>query len=172
MRGNVDIMGGKQGMKCIGACRCHLPHSGFTLVEVLIALAIGLIVCVPAMSLFSVALRESAVLYRQVEIAEAASGLCGDVVAQIRLGETVAPVTVREGSVRLVCRVLEGEDVEGVQGGGGTNVDRPREVVVEAQSMMGTVSGVFRCRSFPVIRNEEDTARDNNPLAESEGGMK
>jgi prepilin-type N-terminal cleavage/methylation domain-containing protein len=63
-----------------------MRHDGFTLVEGLIALAVGAMVLVPALALCSAALRESARIQRRGLACAVADALAGSAAANVRAG--------------------------------------------------------------------------------------
>ena len=77
---------------------------GFTLVEVLIALALGAIVLLPALALCSAALRESASAQRRGAACAAADALSTTAAANVRAGVAVPELRVVQFPVRVVRR--------------------------------------------------------------------
>lgn len=83
---------------------------GFTLVEVLIALALAMLVLLPSLGVFSAALKASGrseMVCRSHIVAEA---MVQTAAAGIRAGQTVDDLRVVESPVRVVLRVRHGED--------------------------------------------------------------
>lgn len=83
---------------------------GFTLVEVLIALALAMLVLLPSLGVFSAALKASGrseIVCRAHLVAET---MVQTAAAGVRAGQTVDDLRVVESPVRVVLRVRHSED--------------------------------------------------------------
>ncbi len=83
---------------------------GFTLVEVLIALALGVLVMLPALGVFSAALRASGRTAATCQAHAAAQAALQTTAASLRRGEPADDLQVLQVPMRMVIRVRQGED--------------------------------------------------------------
>lgn len=84
--------------------------SGFTLVEVLIALSLGMVALLPALAAFNSALKASGRHSEGCRLHVAAATALETRAAGLRRGDPVSALDVRQGVERVVVRVREGED--------------------------------------------------------------
>ncbi len=87
-----------------------MNKDGFTLVEVLIALALCVIVLLPALGVFSAALKASGRTATTCQAHAAAQAALQTIAASLRRGEPADDLQVLQVSMRVVVRVRQGED--------------------------------------------------------------
>lgn len=85
-------------------------NRGFTLVEVLISLALGLLVLLPALGVFSAALKAVGRTETVCRAHVAAQAALQTTAASLRRGEPVDELQVYQSPQRVVVRVRQGED--------------------------------------------------------------
>lgn len=85
-------------------------RNGFTLVEVLIALALGVLVMLPALGVFSAALKASSRTATTCQAHAAAQAALQTTAASLRRGEPADDLRVLQVPMRVVVRVRQGED--------------------------------------------------------------
>jgi len=87
-----------------------MSRRGFTLVEVLIALALGILVLLPAMGVFSAALKAVGRTKAACRAHVAAQAVLHTTAASLRRGETVDELQVLQSPTRVVVRMRQSED--------------------------------------------------------------
>ena len=87
-----------------------MHRHGFTLVEVLIALALAMLVLLPSLGVFSAALKASGRSETVCRAHIVAEALVQTAVAGIRTGKVVDELRVVENPVRVVLRMRHGDD--------------------------------------------------------------
>ncbi len=85
-------------------------NRGFTLVEVLIALALGVLVLLPVLGVFSAALKAVGRTEAMCRAHVAAQAALQTTAASLRRAETVDELQVFQSPMRVVVRVRQGED--------------------------------------------------------------
>ena len=83
---------------------------GFSLVEVLIALALGVLVMLPALGVFSSALKASGRTATTCQTHAVAQAALQTTAASLRRGEPVDDLQILQEPMRIVVRVRQGED--------------------------------------------------------------
>jgi len=125
--------------------RGYRKKAGFTLVEVLIALSLGMLAFLPALAAFNSALKASGCHAEMCRLHVAAATALETRAALLRRGEMALALGVREGAERVVVRVRKGEGVS------------TRTVEVVATQTEDTRS-VFVRTLFPPIRRVAESA--------------
>lgn len=87
-----------------------MARDGFTLVEVLIALALGALVFLPALGVFSTVLKASGHASMTCRAHVAAEAIVQTAAAGIRVGDAVDDLAVVADPIRVVMRTRRGED--------------------------------------------------------------
>ena len=85
-------------------------RNGFTLVEVLIALALGVLVMLPALGVFSASLKASGRTATLCQAHAAAQAALQTTAASLRRGEPADDLQILQVPMRVVVRVRQGED--------------------------------------------------------------
>ncbi len=85
-------------------------NTGFTLVEVLIALALGVLVMLPALGVFSASLKASGRTVTMCQGHAAAQAALQTTAAWLRRGEPTDDLQILQMPMRIVVRVRQGED--------------------------------------------------------------
>lgn len=87
-----------------------MARDGFTLVEVLIALALGALVFLPALGVFSTVLKASGRSAETCRAHLAAETMAQSAAAGIRIGDEVEELRVAQRPMRVVVRTRRGDD--------------------------------------------------------------